>query len=1307
MIQTKQMKNQTKFRTQKYRQIQPPTHLFTQEELMKNTPTNRRKKKRNAKGIHYSEIKENPKRKRKRMGYKRPKIKNEKWDPTPQRKPSQTFEAYRTPLATPSYKYNKWFSQNKGNVKKTTKPKFLEKKDDETDEEFEERLKEFEEAEIDVERNWYDAEESGAVESTSNTFYGKLEKFESVEQSLAVRQTQKLTARQNQINRENDNWEENRLITSGVVERTQKEENTQIEQDESRISVMVHDLKPPFLDGRIAFTKQKEPVLTVRDPGSDLAKFAKKGSNLLREMRKEREKMKFRQRFWEIAGSKMGDSIGIKEKPKLLQGDEKFSLENENTNPQENTQPTNQTTNTPDSEVVDYKKSSQYAHHLKEKTQAVSEFSRTKTLKQQREYLPIFHCRENLMKVIRDNSIVIVVGQTGSGKSLRNSATVYTPNGPKHNGDLKIGDYVCTPNGKISKILNVYPQGKIDVYRVHFDLDEFVDCSLDHLWFVNDKKSQSKKVLSCSYLMKNLFIDSDANLNHNNANRKYRFSIDTPEFVHFASKNVGIDPYLLGFLLSQKSSAKINIFDGKCNIYFESSSLKLINSIKLIVYSLGGICKIDGISRNKWRTRIYHQNLEQFFSDNSKKTEIEKFGSYKLEKRIVKIEKIGEDLCQCIYIDDESHLYLTDNFTITHNTTQLTQYLHEEGYTKGGIIGCTQPRRVAAVSVAKRVSEEMGCELGDLVGYSIRFEDCSTKDKTIIKYMTDGGVLLRESLHQSNLEQYSCVVMDEAHERSLHTDVLFGILKKIVSARRDMKLIVTSATMDADKFASFFGNAPIFEIPGRTFPVQIRYSKYPLEDYVEAAVKQTIEIHLSKPPGDILVFMTGQEDIETTCYCISDRLKKLGDDVLPLAILPIYSQLPSDLQARIFDKAPNNARKCIVATNIAETSLTVDGILYVVDCGYSKLKVYNPKIGMDALTVTPISKAAANQRSGRAGRTGPGTCFRLYTYRQYSEELLENTIPEIQRTNLGNVVLLLKSLEIDDLLEFEFMDPPPHDNMLNSMYQLWILGALDNTGDLTELGAKMVEFPLDPPLSKMLIKSVELGCSAEILTIVSMLSVPSIFFRPKDREDESDSKREKFFVPESDHLTLLNVYQQWKANHYSSDWAAEHFIHIKALRRVREVRSQLLEIMKQQEIKYISCESNWDLVRKSICSAFFHHASKIKGLVEYVNLRTGLTCHLHPTSSLYGSGFTPDYVVYHELVMTTKEFMQCVTAVEPEWLAQLGPMFFSLRLNFADQSLRKKNEKQKQDLLNMEKELLEKQIQKDREKWKSKKKKIN
>lgn len=593
-------------------------------------------------------------------------------------------------------------------------------------------------------------------------------------------------------------------------------------------------------------------------------------------------------------------------------------------------------------------------------------------------------------------------------------------------------------------------------------------------------------------------------------------------------------------------------------------------------------------------------------------------------------------------------------------TTQLAQYLEEEGYARFGVIGCTQPRRVAAVSVAQRVAEEFrgGSELGQEVGYTIRFED-TTSEKTIIKYMTD-GILLRESLSDPELDGYAVVIMDEAHERSLNTDVLFGVLRGVVTRRRDLKVIITSATLNAEKFADFFGAAPIFKIPGRSFPVDTFFSKTPIEDYVDGAIWQAVQIHIQAPlPGDILIFMTGQEDIETTCEALAEKIGKL-EKPRPLLILPIYSQLAADLQAKIFEPAPEGYRKIVVATNIAETSLTIDGIQYVIDSGYCKLKTYNPRLGIDALLLCPASQSSANQRSGRAGRTGPGKSYRLFTSSAYVTELLETNVPEIQRTNLSHVVLLLKTLGVSDLLDFPFLDPPPAENILKSMLGLWLLGALGPQGALTELGRRMSIFPLDPALSSLLFKGEEFGCLVEAVTIVAMLSVPNVFMRPHGREDESDSAREKFFVPESDHLTLLHVYQRWRAAGCRADWCAKHYISGKSMRKAREVREQLLEIVRTEGMQESSSDE-WDSIRRAIAAAFFYQAARRKGIGEYINIRSAVVCGLHPTSALYGTGLSPDYVVYHELIMTRREYMSCVTAVDPHWLAEAGPALYILK----------------------------------------------
>ncbi|KAF9199035.1 DEAH-box RNA helicase prp16 [Haplosporangium sp. Z 27] len=843
-----------------------------------------------------------------------------------------------------------------------------------------------------LDRDWYSMEETGgAMDDVHNPFADYEDHDTKKEEELEKKQMKKISARQAQYNKDNDAWETNRMLTSGVFQR--KEVDTDFDDDsEARVHLLVHDIKPPFLDGRVVFTKQVEAVQSVKDPTSDMAIFSRKGSALVREKREQAERLKAAPKF-QVAGTALGNVMGLEnpEDKANAEAAEAASRAKEMTD---------------EDDAMEGKGDSQFASHLKA-SEAASAFSKSKSIKEQREYLPAFAVREELMRVIKDNQVIVVVGETGSGK-----------------------------------------------------------------------------------------------------------------------------------------------------------------------------------------------------------------------------------------------------------TTQLTQFLHEDGYSTFGMIGCTQPRRVAAMSVARRVAEEVGCKLGTTVGYAIRFEDV-TSPETVIKYMTD-GVLLRESIREGDLDHYSVIIMDEAHERSLNTDVLMGLMKKILARRRDLKLIVTSATMNADKFSSFYGNAATFTIPGRTFPVDIMFSKVPCEDYVDSAVKQVLAIHLGQPAGDILVFMTGQEDIEITCQVVNERLAQI-DNAPPLSVLPIYSQMPADLQAKIFEPGENNARKCVVATNIGETSLTIDGILYVVDAGYVKLKVFNPKIGMDSLQITPISQANANQRSGRAGRTGPGTSWRLYTEQAFVYEMFVNPIPEIQRTNLATVVLQLKSLNVKNLLEFDFMDPPPQDNLLNSMYQLWIQGALDNTGELTPMGKKMAVFPTEPSLAKMLIVAEKMGCTAEIVTIVSMLSVPTVFYRPKERLEESDSAREKFFVPESDHLTLLNVYTQWKSHGYRDDWCVKHFVQPKAMRKAREVRSQLMDMMKSEKMPYVSCNTDWDIIRKCICSAYFHQAGRIKALGEYVNCRTGMPCHLHPTSALYGLGYNPDYIVYHELVMTSKEYMQCVTSVDPHWLAELGPMFYSVK----------------------------------------------
>ncbi|KAG2437125.1 hypothetical protein HYH02_011381 [Chlamydomonas schloesseri] len=590
-------------------------------------------------------------------------------------------------------------------------------------------------------------------------------------------------------------------------------------------------------------------------------------------------------------------------------------------------------------------------------------------------------------------------------------------------------------------------------------------------------------------------------------------------------------------------------------------------------------------------------------------------------------------------------------------TTQVPQYLHEAGYSAAGKIGCTQPRRVAAMSVAARVAHEMGVKLGNEVGYSIRFEDC-TSDKTILKYMTD-GMLLREFLSEPDLASYSVMMIDEAHERTLHTDVLFGLVKDIARFRPDLKLLISSATLDAEKFSEYFDYAPIFKVPGRRYPVDIYFTKAPEADYIDAAVQAVMRIHVLEPEGDVLVFLTGQEEIEAMEELLRQRMRGKGTQLSEMIICPIYANLPSELQAKIFEPTPPGARKVVLATNIAETSLTIDGIKYVVDPGFAKQNSYNPRTGMESLVVTPVSKASANQRAGRAGRTSAGKCFRLYTAHSFENEMEDNTVPEIQRTNLGNVVLMLKSLGIHDLMNFDFMDPPPAETLLRALEQLYALGALNDKGELTKLGRRMAEFPLDPMLAKTLIASETYKVSEQIATVCAMVSVgSSIFYRPKDKAMFADNAHKNFSRGGvGDHIALMAVYDGWAESNFSTQWCFENYVQVRSMKRARDIRDQLVGLMERVEIEMVGDPSEHDAIRKAIASGFFYHTARLQKDGSYRTIKNPQSVHLHPSSSLLQ--LLPRWVVYHELVLTSKEFMRTVSEIKPEWLIEIAPHYYN------------------------------------------------
>ncbi|KAJ3812817.1 P-loop containing nucleoside triphosphate hydrolase protein [Lentinula aff. lateritia] len=530
-------------------------------------------------------------------------------------------------------------------------------------------------------------------------------------------------------------------------------------------------------------------------------------------------------------------------------------------------------------------------------------------------------------------------------------------------------------------------------------------------------------------------------------------------------------------------------------------------------------------------------------------------------------------------------------------TTQIPQFVtySDLPHTKGKLVACTQPRRVAAMSVAQRVADEMDVQLGKQVGYSIRFEDMTEADTTFLKYMTD-GMLLREAMNDKELSRYSTIILDEAHERTVATDILMGLLKNIARQRKDLKIIVISATLDVVKFQSYLSlhdsaaggepsPVPLFKVPDRTHPVEIFYTQEPEPDYVEAAIRTVLMIHCAEDPGDILLFLTSEEEIE---------------DAYPSS------------QQRIFDAAPKPSqegyspgRKVVVSTNIAETSLTIDGIVYVVDPGFSKQMVYNPRIRVESLLVSPISKTSAQQRAGRAGRTRPGKCFsrhdrRLYTEKDFISELEEQTHPQILLSNLANAVLELAKLGIKVLVRFDFLDAPAPETLC------------------VHWNSSIILLHLMTKLAKMLIVSPYFKVSSEILTITAMLS-----------------------------------------NKHDRNWASNNFLSARALAQAENVRAQLLRTMEKYDIDVISLENEKKRnlgIRQALACGFFMHVAHKEG-ENYLTVKDNQVVALHPSCGLDPQ---PEWVLYNEFILTKRPYIRTVTEVKPEWLLEYAPIYFDL-----------------------------------------------
>lgn len=572
-------------------------------------------------------------------------------------------------------------------------------------------------------------------------------------------------------------------------------------------------------------------------------------------------------------------------------------------------------------------------------------------------------------------------------------------------------------------------------------------------------------------------------------------------------------------------------------------------------------------------------------------------------------------------------------------------------------VAVTQPRRVAAMSLARRVADEMGSELGQTVGYSVRFDDMSGP-QTRVKFVTD-GMLLREVLGDPMLLRYSTIVLDEAHERTLRTDILFGMLKRLQKKRKataPLKLVIMSATLNPDALLAFFPNSALFTVPGRQFPVRLFYTAEPQQDYLDTAVLTIFQLHMSKPAGDILVFLTGQEEIEAVERILAEHGPNCPKGSLRMLICPIYASLPAHQQMAVFRPTPSGCRKIVLATNIAETSITIPGIRMVIDPGFSKQRQYSSRTGIESLQVQPISRSSARQRSGRAGREAPGECYRLYQESAFKESLEEETAPEILRTNLSNVILVMKASGIDDVLGFDYLEAPETNAIARGLEELLALGALKPAdGSLTPVGRQMAECPLLPQLSRVLIEASKLICVEEVLSILAMLSgaSESLFMQSGNDRETGVNAKKSFLHRSGDHMTLLAIHEAFMANVKTgtdSNWCRDNNIDHRSMKTVRSVREQLVQFCERNKITLTSCGQDPAPILRAFTAGHFMQAAYRQPDGTFRTIVGRQIVYIHPSSVLHGT--RPDCIIYHELTLTSKCYIRSVSQVEPIWVSQ-------------------------------------------------------
>ncbi|EOV0102328.1 ATP-dependent RNA helicase HrpA [Vibrio vulnificus] len=589
-------------------------------------------------------------------------------------------------------------------------------------------------------------------------------------------------------------------------------------------------------------------------------------------------------------------------------------------------------------------------------------------------------------------------------------------------------------------------------------------------------------------------------------------------------------------------------------------------------------------------------------------------------------------------------------------TTQLPKICAELGRGKFGLIGHTQPRRLAARSVANRIAEEMETQLGDFVGYKVRFND-QISEKTQIKLMTD-GILLAEIQHDRFLNQYDTIIIDEAHERSLNIDFILGYLKELLPRRPDLKVIITSATIDPERFSNHFGGAPIIEVSGRTYPVETRYRPLGGEteddrDQLEGIFDAVDEL-CDEGLGDILIFMNGEREIRDTADALAKR--KLKDT----EIVPLYARLSAGEQNKIFQ--PHTGRRIVLATNVAETSLTVPGIKYVIDPGTARISRYSYRTKVQRLPIEPVSQASANQRKGRCGRVQEGICIRLYSEDDFNSRP-EFTDPEILRTNLASVILQMTALGLGDIEAFPFVEAPDKRNILDGVRLLEELGAINSNAKdpkkrLTAVGKQLARLPIDPRLARMVLEAPRFGCLKEVMIIAAALSIQDPRERPSDKQQSADDKHRRFYHEDSDFLTFVNLWnhiqKQQKAlsgNQFRRQCKDDYLNYLR-VREWQDVYFQIHQSMREMEFKLNSEPGSYDAVHSAILTGLLSHIGmKDQEKNEYHGARNA-RFHIFPGSGLFKK--QPKWVMSAELVETSKLWGRIIAKIQPEWIEPLA-----------------------------------------------------